>query len=192
MIRLEQKANEARKYDVKISDKKFIWTLLNNMKHQKYYKEIITLEDEMMHISRQRFHRESSRFVEPSNDNVQNKSTQELKIRCKYCYRVGHTDTSCRDKQDKRQPSMPQWTKHATCMKCKKKVHLVFNCPPTKYNCKVRKPPVNKNKSYNKKNSKTQKEESAALVKEFTSMVISTKMWNNTAVGPVVVPQLIK
>ena len=192
MIRLEQKANEARKYDVKISDKKFIWTLLNNMKHHKYYKEIITLEDEMMHISRQRFHRESSRFVEPSNDNEQNKSTQELKIRCKYCYRVGHTDTSCRDKQDKRQPSMPQWAKHATCMKCKKKVHLVFNCPPTKYNCKVGKPPVNKNKSYNKKNSKTQKEESAALVKEFTSMVISTKMWNNTAVGPVVVPQLIK
>ena len=41
LTRLEQKANEARNYDVKISDRKFIWTLLNNMKHHKYYKERI-------------------------------------------------------------------------------------------------------------------------------------------------------
>ena len=33
LTRLEQKANEARNYDIKISDKKFNWTLLNNMKH---------------------------------------------------------------------------------------------------------------------------------------------------------------
>ena len=59
---------------------------------------------------------------------------------------------------------MPQWAKHTTCMKCKKKGLLTFNCPP-KYNCKVRKTPMNKNKSYNKNNPKTQKEESVALVK---------------------------
>ncbi len=41
LTRLEQKANEARNYDIKISDKKFIWTLLNNMKHHKYYMERI-------------------------------------------------------------------------------------------------------------------------------------------------------
>ena len=115
------------------------------MKHHKYYKEKIasfltnfelnpksitqrwlenkfySLDDEKMHISRQRIHRESARFVLPSNNNEQNKNTQESKIRCKYCYRVGHTDTTCRDKQDKRPPSMPQWAKFSTCMKCKKK-----------------------------------------------------------------------
>ena len=117
-----------------------------------------------MHISRQWFHRESVGFVEPSNDNEQNKSTQESKIRFKYCYRVGHTDAIYRDKEDKRPPSMPKWAKHTTCMKCKKKGLLTFNCPP-KYNCKVRKTPMNKNKSYNKNNPKTQKEESVALVK---------------------------
>ena len=92
-----------------------------------------------MHLSRQRFHRESARFVEPSNNIEQNKNTQEPKIRCKFCYRLGHTDTTCREKQDKRPPSMPQWAKFSTCMKCKKKGHLAFNCPP-KYNCKIRKP----------------------------------------------------
>ena len=39
LTRLEQKANEARKYDVQISDRKFIWTLFNNIKHHKYYME---------------------------------------------------------------------------------------------------------------------------------------------------------
>ena len=33
LTRLEQKANEARNYDMKISEKTFIWILLNNMKH---------------------------------------------------------------------------------------------------------------------------------------------------------------
>ena len=105
---------------------------------------------------------------------ILNKTRTHTKIRCKYCHRVGHTDASFRDKQDKRPPSMPQWAKHSTCMKCKKKGHLAFNCPP-KYNCKVRKPPMGKNKPYNKNNSKTQKEESAALVKEFAGMVIDRK-----------------
>ena len=39
--RLEQKANEARNHDMKISEKKFIWVLLHNMKHHWYYKERI-------------------------------------------------------------------------------------------------------------------------------------------------------
>ena len=63
-------------------------------------------------------------------------------------------------------------------MQCKKKGHIAFNCPP-KYNCKVRKSPMNKKKSFNKSNSKTQKEESAALVKEFAGMVISANTWDN-------------
>ena len=41
LTRLEQKANDARNYDIKISEKKFIWTLLNNMKFHRYYKERI-------------------------------------------------------------------------------------------------------------------------------------------------------
>ena len=39
--------------------------------------------------------------------------------------------------------------------------------------------PMNKNKSYNKNIPKTQKEESAALVKEIAGMVISTNMRND-------------
>ena len=103
MNRLEQKANEARNYDIKIPDRKFIWTLLNNIKHHKYYKERIasfltnfelnpnsitqrwlenkfySLDDEKMHISRERFHRESVRFVEPSSNTEQNKKYTRTK-----------------------------------------------------------------------------------------------------------------
>ena len=41
LTRLEQKANEACNYDMKISEKKFKWVLLNNMKHHQYYKKRI-------------------------------------------------------------------------------------------------------------------------------------------------------
>ena len=41
LTRLEQKANEARNYDIKISEKRFISTLLNNMKYHRHYKERI-------------------------------------------------------------------------------------------------------------------------------------------------------
>ena len=41
LTKLEQKANEARNCDIKISGRKFLWILLNNMKHHKYYKERI-------------------------------------------------------------------------------------------------------------------------------------------------------
>ena len=36
-----QKANEARNYDRKISERKFLWVLLNYIKHHKYFKERI-------------------------------------------------------------------------------------------------------------------------------------------------------
>ena len=39
LTRLEQKANEAKNYDIKISERKFLWVLLNNMNHHEYYKE---------------------------------------------------------------------------------------------------------------------------------------------------------
>ena len=41
LTRLEQKANEARNFDIKISEKKFIYRLLNNMKYHKYYRSRI-------------------------------------------------------------------------------------------------------------------------------------------------------
>ena len=41
LTRLEQKANEARNFDIKISEKRFISTLLNNMKYHRHYKERI-------------------------------------------------------------------------------------------------------------------------------------------------------
>ena len=44
---------------------------------------------------------------------------------------------------------MPTWVSNAICMKCKKKGHLSFNCPP-KYTCKVIKPKTFKSKIGNK------------------------------------------
>ena len=61
-----------------------------------------------MHISCQRYQRESAMFVEQNKNDKNDKNIQELKIRCKYWYMVGHTDATCRDKQDKRPPSMSQ------------------------------------------------------------------------------------
>ena len=42
LTRLEQKANEARNFDIEISEKRFIWTLLHNMKYHRCYKERIS------------------------------------------------------------------------------------------------------------------------------------------------------
>ena len=39
---LEQRANKARNYDIRIAEKIFLWVLLNNMKHHRFYKERIT------------------------------------------------------------------------------------------------------------------------------------------------------
>ena len=41
LTRLGQKTNEVRNYDIKISERKFLWVLLNNVKHHKYYKKRI-------------------------------------------------------------------------------------------------------------------------------------------------------
>ena len=58
------------------------------------------------------------------------KKSSSKNIRCKYCYRLGHEDTECRQKQSKRPPSMPDWVSKIICSKCKKKEHhLAFNCP---------------------------------------------------------------
>ena len=65
-------------------------------------------------------------------------------IRCKYCYRTGHLDSKCPDKDNKRPPSMPEWISKVRCLRCKKKGHLAFNCPP-KYSCKVIKANTGKN-----------------------------------------------
>ena len=102
LTRLEQKANEARNFDIKISEKKFLWVLLNNMKHHKYYKERIasflttfelnpssisqrwienkfySLDEERMHFFRNsnRFHRESARFSQ-THKSTHNNSSQK-------------------------------------------------------------------------------------------------------------------
>ena len=85
-------------------------------------------------------------------------------IRCKYCYRKGHTDHNCPDKANKRPPSMPEWISKATCAKCKKKGHLAFNCPP-----KFGNKPIKSNKPYKRK--EPHKIESADHVTEFAGMV---------------------
>ena len=85
LIRFEQKANEARNYDINISEKKFLWVLLNNMKHHRFYKERIasllttfelnpsflsqrwienkfySMDEERMHMFRNRFIKENAR-----------------------------------------------------------------------------------------------------------------------------------
>ena len=126
LTRLEQKANEARNYDIKITEKKFIWVLLNNMKYHRYYKERITsflttfelnpsaitqrwiknkfysLDEERINNFRHRI-RESARLSQSqSNKNTNNTvNKNEKRIRCKYCYRIGHLDHDCPDKIQK-------------------------------------------------------------------------------------------
>ena len=179
LTRLEQKANEARNYDIKISEKKFLWVLLNNMKHHKYYKERIasflttfelnpssitqrwienkfySLDEERMHFFRSsnRFHRENARFTHTNKSSNQdflhkqsNSTTSGKAIRCKYCYRTGHTDANCRQKAMKRPPSMPDWVSKAQCNKCKKKGHLSFNCPPKYDNKPIKSKPDRRHK----------------------------------------------
>ena len=138
LTRLEQKANEARNFDIKISEKRFISTLLNNMKYHRHYKERIasfltafelykssitqkwienkfySLDEERMSYNRQKTFRESARFTSSPNSkqtnspNNKSKSPHKKTIRCKYCYRTGHLDSKCPDKDNKRPPSMPE------------------------------------------------------------------------------------
>ena len=204
LTRLEQKANEARNYDIRISEKKFIWTLLNNMKYHKYYKERIasflttfelnknaitqkwienkfySIDEERMNNQRSRMFRESARFTSSKdsqiNSNNQSKQrTSQPKIRCKYCHKLGHTDIECHSKAQRRPPSMPEWVSKAICSKCKKRGHLSFNCPP-KYACKV----IKENKSkFRPRHNNTQRNnqnqsESADNVTEFAGMAHTT------------------
>ena len=107
LTRLEQKANEARNYDIKISDKKFIWTLLNNMKFHRYYKEriasfltifelntssisqkwienkIYSIDEERMNHHIQRILRENARFVNTNtpSENKPNYSNKKFQIK---------------------------------------------------------------------------------------------------------------
>ena len=95
------RSNEARNYDIKISERKFLWVLLNNMKHHKYYKERIasflttfelnpssitqrwienkfySLDEERLHLFRttNRFCRENARYShsqKPTRTTIQN------------------------------------------------------------------------------------------------------------------------
>ena len=127
------------------------------MKHHKYYKERITsfltafelnpssisqrwienkfysLDEERISNFRQRFKRENahvSSIRQIRNPTSGQKKSSSKNIRYKYCYRLGHEDTECRQKQSKRPPSMPDWVSKVICSKCKKKGHLAFNCPP--------------------------------------------------------------
>ena len=45
------------------------------------------------------------RFVNTTNNSTNKQNTS--KTRCKYCYKAGHTDETCRDKAQKRPHSMP-------------------------------------------------------------------------------------
>ena len=129
-----------------------------------------SMDEERIMNNRFKFSRESARYSSLTNNrNRQNMTRRSMKspsssrvqtIRCKYCYRIGHHDSQCKQKEAKRPPSMPDWVSKATCRKCKKKGHLAFNCPP-KY----------ENKPYKSKNDvRNRKEhisETAANVTEF-------------------------
>ena len=102
-----------------------------------------------MNYNRQRMFRESTRFTpskpkQTNSQNTKNKLSHKKTIRCKYCYRTGHLDTKCPDKDNKRPPSMPEWISKATYLRCKEKGHLAFICPP-KYPYKVVKANTGKN-----------------------------------------------
>ena len=59
------------------------------------------------------FNRENARFssTRQIRNHTPGQKTQSnnKNIRCKYCYRLGHEDTECRQKQSKRPPSMLEW-----------------------------------------------------------------------------------
>ncbi len=98
-----------------------------------------SMDEERMTYNRMKNYREKARFT-TSNQKQNNPHSQKGKIpnkktmRCKYYYRSGYFDSKCPDKTHKKPPSMPESISKVTCLKCKKKRHLAFNCPP-KYNC---------------------------------------------------------
>ena len=199
LTRLEQKANEARNYEIKISEHRFLTVLLNNMKHHKFYKERIaailttfelnpssisqpwienkfySLDEERLTSYRSRII-DSARYTNSSHHSSTPRRTfsssqkRPSRLRCKYCYSTGHSDTSCPDKSRKRPPSVPFWISNLTCAKCKKKGHMAFNCPP-KYD----------NKIIKRKNTTTRPhEERAALTTEFAGAVRTSKNFGHS------------
>ena len=83
-----------------------------------------SMDEERMSFHRQRIFKEPARFTNSHNKsdshNKRNKYQSNDKIvRCKYCYRTGHTDLACPDKKRKKPPSMPLWITNATCVKYK-------------------------------------------------------------------------
>ena len=113
LIRLEQKINEARYCDIRISEKNFIWTLLNNMKYKRHHKETIvsflasfklntssifqkwienkfhSLDEERMSYNRRRLFGDSARFTtsntkQTNSQKNKNKAPHKKLLRCKY------------------------------------------------------------------------------------------------------------
>ena len=212
LTRLEQKANEARNYDINISEKKFIYRLLDNMKHHKYYRRRIAslltqfelnnsvfnqrwLENKFYALDEERALMSNrfsgfrgskapitARFA--SQKSPHKKDDLPKKKRCRYCYKLNHTENECRDRLNKRPPSMPSWVSKAKCNKCGKKGHLSFNCPP-KFKNQVRKPPKeNRCTKYNadkpdNKNPTTTDETAAVAQTEFAGY--TTALHPNTS-----------
>ena len=171
-----------------ISHKRFIYRLLDNMKHHKYYRDRIAslltqfelnpsafnqrwlenkfyaLDEERAIMSRYSFKgdRQYATARYASQNPKHNNKTNKKVIRCKYCYKLNHTDTECRDRLNKRPPSMPEWVSKVKCNKCHKQGHLGFNCPP-KYKNQIRK--SNKEDRQNKyRENKIRKEHNKTLL----------------------------
>ena len=69
---------------------------------------------------------------------------------------------------------MPEWISKATCLKCKKKGHLAFNCPP-KYLCKtIKAPPKSNNFNKTTANNVTDSADNSAKFTEFAGMAYSS------------------
>ena len=77
-----------------------------------------SLDEERMYLFRttNSFHKKSARFSNTQKPmKVSTQTTKQLSsptfyksLRCKYCYRPGHSDTNCRQKAMKRPPSMSE------------------------------------------------------------------------------------
>ena len=179
LARLEQKANEARNYDIKISEKKFINRLLNNMKHHKYYNSRIAslltqfelnsdafnqrwLENKFYALDEERIIHSKLGIRPPATARFVRTRKQKPKpnprrARCKYCYKPGHIDSNYRDKVNKKPPTMPEWVSKAQCNKCKKNGHLAFNCPPKFNNHKRAAPRSNRYHKFKSNSAKSEK-----------------------------------
>ena len=121
--RLERKANEARNFDIRISESRFIKTLLYNMRFHKHYSNIIasllttyeldptafdqkwienkfyTLDEERVLYQRSKTYApHHASFVSTDKEPQEKDKSGNFDLaRCKYCYKLGHTDVVCRD-----------------------------------------------------------------------------------------------